>query len=259
MINRMIRFCKLLFWVLIVLLEACRPRQAAHLPSLTPLNYPSTQKSTPDPFLDRRARMVQDDITGRDIRNPAVLDAMRAVPRHAFVLSEYLDQAYDDHPLPIGYGQTISQPYIVALMTEVLEVNSGDRVLEIGTGSGYQAAILAQVGVEVYTIEIIPQLAERAGTALVDLGYTNIHVRNADGYFGWEEYAPYDGIIVTCAPDHLPQPLLAQLDEDGGRLVIPIGPVGDIQTLWLFEKTGKDLQTTNLGGVKFVPLTRQSP
>lgn len=256
---RMIRSFHSLFWVLIVLLAACRGRQAAPLPNLTPSSYSSLPIPTLDPFDDRRERMVQEDIAGRDIRNPVVLDAMRVVPRHAFVLSEYLDQAYDDHPLPIGYGQTISQPYIVALMTEVLDVNAGDRVLEIGTGSGYQAAVLAQIGVEVYTIEIVPQLAERAGNTLTELGYTNIQVLNADGYFGWEEYAPYDGIIVTCAPDHLPQPLLTQLVEDGGRLVIPIGPVGDIQTLWLFEKTGEDLQTTNLGGVLFVPLTRQSP
>ena len=203
--------------------------------------------------------MVLDDIEDRGISDPTVLEALRTVPRHAFVLSEYLAQAYDDHPLPIGYGQTISQPYIVAEMSETLQVKPGDRVLEIGTGSGYQAAILAQMGAEVYSIEIIPELAERAEKVLSGLGYINVHVRNADGYFGWEEYAPYDGIIVTCAPDHLPQTLLSQLKEDGGRLVIPIGPVGDVQTLWLFEKNGKDLKTTNLGGVMFVPLTRDSP
>jgi len=245
--------------ILLILLAACRDRQAASIPVLATADEASDLSPTPDPYLDRRDRMVKDDIEGRGISNQAVLEAMRTVPRHAFVLSEYLAQAYDDHPLPIGYGQTISQPYIVAEMTEILQVNPGDRVLEIGTGSGYQAAILAQMGVEVYTVEIITALADRAEDVLIGMGYTNVHVLKADGYFGWEEYAPYDGILVTCAPDHLPQPLLGQLKEDGGRLVIPIGPVGDVQTLWLFEKNGEDLKTTNLGGVIFVPLTRQSP
>jgi protein-L-isoaspartate(D-aspartate) O-methyltransferase len=246
-------------WLLVILLAACRGRQAASTPVLTLSVTDASPKVTPDPYNERRARMVQEDIESRGISNPAVVEAMRMVPRHAFVLSEYLAQAYDDHPLPIGYGQTISQPYIVAEMTEILQVNPGERVLEIGTGSGYQAAILAQMGVEVYSVEIISALADRAENVLNELGYTNVHVHKADGYFGWDEYAPYDGIIVTCAPDHLPQPLLGQLKEDGGRLVIPIGPVGDIQTLWLFEKNGDDLITTNLGGVMFVPLTRQSP
>jgi protein-L-isoaspartate(D-aspartate) O-methyltransferase len=245
--------------ILVILLAACRPRQAAPMPVLTPSDTTADSKLTPDPYFERRARMVQEDIESRGISNPTVLDAMRTVPRHDFVLSEYLAQAYDDHPLPIGYGQTISQPYIVAEMTEILQVNPGDRVLEIGTGSGYQAAVLAQMGVEVYSVEIISDLADRAEIVITGLGYSNVHVRKADGYFGWEEHAPYDGIIVTCAPDHLPQPLLTQLKEDGGRLVIPIGPVGDVQTLWLFEKNGKDLKTTNMGGVVFVPLTRQSP
>jgi protein-L-isoaspartate(D-aspartate) O-methyltransferase len=245
--------------ILVLLLAACRSRQAANMPNLTPSPPSAESMPTSDPYQEQRARMVQDDIRGRGISNSAVLEAMGTVPRHAFVPEEYLAQAYDDHPLPIGHGQTISQPYIVAEMTEALQVNPGDRVLEIGTGSGYQAAILAQMGVEVYTVEIIQQLAERAEKALTELGYTNVHVLTADGYFGWEEYAPYDGIIVTCAPDHLPQPLLGQLKEDSGRLVIPIGPVGDIQTLWLFEKNGTDLKTTNLGGVMFVPLTRQTP
>jgi len=156
--------------------------------------------------------------------------------------------------LPIGYGQTISQPYIVALMSEALEVKPGDRVLEIGTGSGYQAAILAEMGVEVYTVEIIPELARQAAVALDELGYTNVHTQNADGYFGWEAHAPYDAIIATAAPDHLPQALAQQLKE-GGRLVIPIGPTGSVQTLWLFEKQNGELNATNLGAVSFVPLT----
>jgi protein-L-isoaspartate(D-aspartate) O-methyltransferase len=257
--DRSLRYLIFRLGILLILLAACRERQAAPTPVLTTSDTTADLKHTPDPYFERRARMVQEDIESRGISNPAVLEAMRTVPRHAFVLSEYLAQAYDDHPLPIGYGQTISQPYIVAEMTEILQVNPGDRVLEVGTGSGYQAAILAQMGVEVYTVEIISELADRAEKVLTELGYTNVHVRKADGYFGWEEYAPYDGIIVTCAPDHLPQPLLGQLKEDGGRLVIPIGPVGDVQTLWLFEKNGEDLKTTNLGGVMFVPLTRQSP
>jgi protein-L-isoaspartate(D-aspartate) O-methyltransferase len=182
------------------------------------------------------------------------LVAMRRTPRHQFVPQEYLDQAYADHPLPIGFGQTISQPYIVALMTEALQVEPGDRVLEIGTGSGYQAAVLSELGVEVYTVEIIPELAERAERDLQAAGYADVQVLAADGYFGWEEHAPYDAIIVTAAPDHLPQPLANQLKE-GGRLVIPIGPIGAVQTLWLFEKVEDELQATNLGAVRFVPLT----
>jgi protein-L-isoaspartate(D-aspartate) O-methyltransferase len=164
--------------------------------------------------------MVADQIAPRGIADPSVLDAMRTVPRHKFVPDDMVEQAYEDHPLPIGYGQTISQPFIVALMTQTLEPKPGQRILEIGTGSGYQAAVLAELDVEVYTIEIIPELAEQATKRLEDLGYTNVHTLNADGYFGWEEFAPFDAVIVTAAPDHLPQPLANQLVE-GGRLVIP--------------------------------------
>jgi protein-L-isoaspartate(D-aspartate) O-methyltransferase len=198
--------------------------------------------------------MVSIQIEARGIDDKAVLDAMRTVPRHHFVPQKYLDQAYADHPLPIGYGQTISQPYIVALMTEILELSPGDRVLEIGTGSGYQAAVLAELNVDVYTVEIIPELAAQADERLEKVGYSNVQVANADGYFGWENFAPYDAIIVTAAPDHLPQPLMNQLSE-GGRLVIPIGPIGAVQTLWLFEKVGGEPQAMNLGPVRFVPLT----
>jgi protein-L-isoaspartate(D-aspartate) O-methyltransferase len=222
------------------------------------MQIPATEQgATSDPYTLRRARMVDDDIVPRGVKDQAVLDAMRSVPRHAFVLPEYLVQSYDDHPLPIGYGQTISQPYIVALMTEALRLEPGQRVLEIGTGSGYQAAILAHMGVEVYTVEIIPELAQQASERLAGLGYS-VQVRQADGYDGWEEFAPYDAVIVTCAPDHLPPALLAQL-ADGGRLVVPIGPVGNVQTLWLFEKEAGEVKTTNLGSVVFVPLTRPSP
>ena len=198
--------------------------------------------------------MVSDQIEARGVADPAVLAAMRAVPRHRFVPGEYLSQAYADRPLPIGYGQTISQPYIVALMTEALQLGPGQWVLEIGAGSGYQAAILAELGVETYTIEIIPELAERAKATLAEVGYGVVQVRQADGYFGWEEHAPFDTLIVTAAPDHLPQPLTNQLAE-GGRMVIPIGPAGAVQTLWLFEKIDGELQATNLGAVRFVPFT----
>jgi protein-L-isoaspartate(D-aspartate) O-methyltransferase len=198
--------------------------------------------------------MVTLQIEARDVTNDVVLEAMRTVPRHEFVLEQYLSRAYTDQPLPINHGQTISQPYIVALMSELLEVQAGDRVLEIGTGSGYQAAVLAEMDVEVYTVEIIPELAAEARQRLDRLGYTQIQSLTADGYFGWEEYAPFDAVIVTAAPDHLPQPLANQLAE-GGRLVIPIGPVGAFQTLWLFEKIDGELLATNMGGVRFVPLT----
>jgi protein-L-isoaspartate(D-aspartate) O-methyltransferase len=181
---------------------------------------------------------------------------MRTVPRHRFVPDALINQAYADHPLPIGYGQTISQPYIVALMTDALRLKPGERVLEIGTGSGYQAAVLAELGVDVYTIEIIPELAEEAEARLAEEGYGAVHVRQADGYFGWEEHAPFDAIIVTAAPDHLPQPLANQL-ADGGRLIVPIGPPGAVQTLWLFEKADGELQAKNLGEVVFVPFTRR--
>ncbi|MGQ9491370.1 MAG: protein-L-isoaspartate(D-aspartate) O-methyltransferase [Anaerolineae bacterium] len=207
-----------------------------------------------DPFTEAREAMVTDQIEARGVKDPLVLAVMRRLPRHRFVPEEYLRQAYADHPLPIGYGQTISQPYIVALMTEALQVRPGQRVLEIGTGSGYQAAVLGEMGLEVYTVEIIPELAQQAARRLAEMGYTNIHVQQADGYYGWREHAPYDAIIVTAAPDHLPQPLAQQLKE-GGRLVIPIGPQGAVQTLWLFEKQGGELQATNLGAVRFVPLT----
>ncbi|MEJ2262816.1 MAG: protein-L-isoaspartate(D-aspartate) O-methyltransferase [Anaerolineales bacterium] len=217
---------------------------------LTPTPIPTESL----PFSDARAQMVEFQIENRGVSDPLVLEAMRKVPRHEFVPKEYLDQAYADHPLPIGFGQTISQPYIVALMSEALGVEPGDKVLEIGTGSGYQAAVLAQMGMEVYTVEIIPELAERAQGVLEEMGYRDVAVLSADGYFGWEEHAPYDAVIVTAAPDHLPQPLAAQLKE-GARLVIPIGPIGAVQTLWQFEKVNGELEATNLGGVRFVPLT----
>ena len=202
--------------------------------------------------MSERLQMVEQQIASRGVRDAAVLHAVQTVPRHRFVPQELSDQAYADHPLPIGYGQTISQPYVVALMTEKLALGPGDKVLEIGTGSGYQAAVLAEITDQVYTVEIIPQLAQQAADVLRDTGYTTVQTLSADGYYGWEEHAPYDAIVVTAAPDHVPRPLIQQL-KDGGRLVIPIGPPGSYQTLWQITKHGDKLETRNLGGVLFVP------
>jgi len=163
-----------------------------------------------------------------------------------------ISEAYADHPLPISHGQTISQPYIVALMTQHLELQPGDKVLEIGTGSGYQAAVLAEITDKVYSVEIIEPLGQQTATKLKELGY-NVHCKIDDGYYGWPEHALFDAIIVTCAPDHVPQPLIMQLKE-GGRLVVPVGPPGFYQTLWLIERKGEQVQATNLGGVRFVPM-----
>ncbi|MEK6587323.1 MAG: protein-L-isoaspartate(D-aspartate) O-methyltransferase [Chloroflexota bacterium] len=217
---------------------------------------PSVEQ-TEDLFVEARQEMVETGVIAWGVEDAAVIEAMRVVPRHAFVPPEYLEQAYENHPLPIGHGQTISQPYIVAWMTQELELEAGDRVLEIGTGSGYQAAVLAELGMEVYSIEIIGALSEAAADRLAALGYGEVQLRHADGYFGWEEAAPFDAIIVTAAPDHVPQPLLRQL-ELGGMLVIPVGPVGGFQELWRIQRTGEEsYETTSLGGVRFVPLVRQ--
>jgi protein-L-isoaspartate(D-aspartate) O-methyltransferase len=216
---------------------------------------PADETPADEVYAQLRLDMVTFTIEARGVQDADVLRVMRSVPRHAFVPPEYMGQAYEDHPLPIGYGQTISQPYIVAWMTELLELQPGERVLEIGTGSGYQAVVLAELDdVEVYSIEIIPELAEQAAARLHRLGYDAIHLKQGDGYYGWEEHAPFDAIIVTAAPDHLPQPLVDQL-VDEGRIVVPIGPPGSYQTLWKFVKQGSDLKAYNLGAVAFVPLT----
>jgi protein-L-isoaspartate(D-aspartate) O-methyltransferase len=210
------------------------------------------------PFGEARRAMVEQQIAARGVKEERVLAAMAKVPRHEFVPSDEVDQAYDDHPLPIGFGQTISQPYIVALMTELLEVESGEKVLEIGTGSGYQAAVLAELTDQVYTVEIIPELARAAAHRLDRLGYEEVTVRTGDGYLGWPEAAPFDAIIVTAAPDHVPPPLLQQL-ADGGRMVIPVGPPGGYQTLWLITERGGQTFSENITGVTFVPLLRRPP
>ncbi len=239
-----------LLW-LVFLLVSVSCALPAPLTSAPPVSPTAVQ----DPYTEQRLRMVEETIVARGVSNPDVLRAMRSVPRHLFVPPDYLDLAYDDRPLPIGYGQTISQPYIVAWMTELLQLKPEEKVLEIGTGSGYQAAVLAELGyVEVYSIEIIPELAEQAAERLRRLGYGQVHLTQGDGYFGWPEHAPYDAIIVTAAPDHLPPPLVEQLKE-GGRLVIPIGPRGGWQTLWRFTKKAGEVQAEALDYVSFVPLT----
>ena len=204
----------------------------------------------------RQAREQLAAYVERVVDDERVVEAVRGVPRHWFVPTAELDEAYDDHPLRIEAGQTISQPSLVAEMTAVLDVDEGDRVLEIGTGSGYQAAILAQLTDEVYSVEIIPELAAIARVVLDRLGADDVEVQRADGYFGWPEHGPYDAIVVTAAPDHLPTPLVQQLDPDGGRMVIPIGPVGDVQTLWLVTRQGENVEMEDLGEVRFVPFTR---
>jgi protein-L-isoaspartate(D-aspartate) O-methyltransferase len=202
-----------------------------------------------------RQHMIRTQIQQRGITNPDVLRALEKVPRHEFVPPDYVARAYEDGPLPIGHGQTISQPYIVAAMTELLRLSANARVLEVGTGSGYQAAILAELIREVYTIEIIEPLYLEARCRLARLAYTNIHLRCGDGYSGWPEYAPFDAIIVTAAPDHIPQPLIDQLAE-GGRMIIPVGPQGDYQELWLVERVGGRVKKKRVMRVAFVPLTR---
>ncbi len=206
-------------------------------------------------FTAMRERMVKDQIARRGIRDREVIRAMSSVPRHRLVPKGLMKKAYNDTPLPIGYGQTISQPYIVAYMTQIIKADKGDTVLEIGTGSGYQAAILSAVAGRVYTIEIISQLAESASLKLKELGYKNVTTRCADGYYGWPEHAPFDAIIVTAAAGHIPPPLLKQL-KPGGRMVIPVGGPFMIQSLVLVEKDKSGVITTrNLMPVRFVPLT----
>jgi protein-L-isoaspartate(D-aspartate) O-methyltransferase len=202
-----------------------------------------------------REKMVQTQIVERGIQDTATLRAMRTVPRRNFVPSQYEEYAYDDYPLPIGYGQTISQPYIVAVMTELIKPCAGQKVLEVGTGSGYQSAVLAEIVDSVYSIEIVPELAASAAKRLERFGYRNVVVRQGDGYLGWPEHAPFDAILVTAAAEQIPKPLIEQL-KDGGRMVIPVGSEGAIQTLTLIEKKGGNVITRTVFPVRFVPLVR---
>ena len=198
--------------------------------------------------------MVKKDLRGRGIKDGKVLEVMTKIPRHLFVDESLRDRAYADHPLPIGEGQTISQPYVVALMTEALGLKPNDRALEIGTGSGYQAAVLAEIVKEVYTIEIRKSLAETAAQRLKELGYPNVRVKYGDGYFGWKEHAPFDAVIITAAVNHIPPPLIEQLRE-GGRMILPLGSTLFHQTLTLVTKRNGEIKVEQMGSVIFVPLT----
>jgi protein-L-isoaspartate(D-aspartate) O-methyltransferase len=205
---------------------------------------------------ERRLTMIEEQIKARGVTDARVLEAMAAVPRERFVPSAQVPHAYADSPLPIGGGQTISQPYIVAYMSEVLDVQAEHRVLEIGTGSGYQAAVLGELARDVYTIEIVPELARRAAETLRDLGYSNVHVKEGDGYAGWPDEAPFDRIMVTAAPEQIPQPLLDQL-ATGGKLIAPVGAQYTTQWITVVEKTETGLVERRTIPVQFVPFTRR--
>lgn len=209
-----------------------------------------------DRYIRARHEMVSFQIENRGITNKPTLEAMRKVPRHKFIPSDQINSAYEDGPVPIGYGQTISQPFIVAYMTSVIDPKPGQKVLEIGTGSGYQAAVLAEIVDTVYTMEIIAELSKSSAERLKKLGYKNIVTKNADGYYGWEKSAPFDAIVVTAASEYIPPPLIEQL-KDGGKMIIPIGSPFLTQMLVLIEKSGKEIFTTNIFPVLFVPLTRE--
>jgi len=218
------------------------------------LIFSATYLMAADPYAFKRQAMVENDIKGRGIKDKKVLVVMGRIPRHLFVDEDLRNRAYADYPLPIGEGQTISQPYVVALMTEALRLKTSDRVLEIGTGSGYQAAVLSEIVKEVYTIEIRKSLSDMAAKRLKELGYMNVRVKYADGYYGWEEHAPFDAIIITAAANHIPPPLIKQLRE-GGRLITPLGSTVYYQTLTLVtKKKGGDLDVEQMGSVAFVPM-----
>jgi protein-L-isoaspartate(D-aspartate) O-methyltransferase len=223
---------------------------AAGIQSAADASAPVVEGKSPE---RERQDMVDSQIAARDVRNPDVLKAVRTVPRHRFVPKSLQESAYEDRPLPIGHGQTISQPYIVALMTELADVKAGDTVLEVGTGSGYQAAVLAQMGVKVYSIEIIEPLAEQAEAALAATGYGDrVEIRTGDGYAGWPEHAPFDAIIVTAAPPMIPEPLKQQL-RVGGHLVIPVGDL--FQRLLRITRSETGFEEENVLPVRFVPMT----
>ena len=229
---------------------ACEPK-----PVSSPLNENSKPSAENDIWAAKREALLKELTSGqRPITDPSVLSAMKQVPRHEFVPDSERADAYDNQPLPIGYGQTISQPYIVAFMTEQLKLESDEKVLEIGTGSGYQAAVLSILVKEVYSMEIIEPLARTAAETLDRLGYDNIFVKAGDGYKGWPEKAPFDAIIVTCAPTEIPEPLVEQLKE-GGRMIIPVGPQRDHQELYLMEKKNGEISEKAILPVRFVPMT----
>jgi protein-L-isoaspartate(D-aspartate) O-methyltransferase len=210
-----------------------------------------------DPLTRARLAMVAGQIAARGVKDPRVLDAMRAVPRHEFVPATLREDAYGDSPLPIGHGQTISQPYIVALMTELARPSPSDRVLEVGTGSGYQAAVLSQLVARVFSVELVDPLAQSAASTLRRLGYGNVTVRSGDGYLGWPDEAPFDIIVVTAAPEEVPAALLSQL-KPGGRLIVPVGRVWDVQDLQLIEKDASGRVTTrSVIPVRFVPMVKK--
>jgi len=221
---------------------------------LLAIGLTGSRATAADPYEKARQRMVERQLKGRDIRDPRVLAAMGSVPRHEFVPERYRDQAYDDYPLPIGQEQTISQPYIVAFMTQALALKPGERVLEVGTGSGYQAAVLTYFTDKVFSVEIIDRLAREAAARLKRLGYDSVKVKQGDGYQGWPEYAPFDAIIITAAVDHVPQPLMEQL-KMGGRIVLPLGRPGGAQRLTRITKTPQGPKTETLLDVRFVPMT----
>lgn len=220
-----------------------------------PLAPASLEPGVQEELDEARQQLIDRRLPLLGITDTAVLEAMRRAPRHRFMPEDQIERAYDNRAAPIGFGQTISQPYVVALMTELLDVQEGDKVLEVGTGSGYQAAVLGELTDQVWSIEIIPELAERAAQTLESLEHP-VEVKQGDGYFGWPEHAPFDGIIVTAAPDHIPQPLVQQLAE-GGNLVLPVGPSGSYQTLWRITKTDGEIRSENITDVIFVPLIRE--
>ncbi len=225
--------------------------------AMTQANAGAGEPAAPDRYAAARQHMVEQDLQGRDIGDSAVLAAMVKVPRHLFVDGRHQDEAYADHPLPIGENQTISQPYIVALMTQHLKLKPTDRVLEIGTGSGYQAAVLAEVAGRVYTIELHERLAWQAEKLLRTLGYDTVSVRCGDGFFGWPEQAPFDAIMLTCAPVQIPQPLIDQLCE-GGRIIAPVGGVLQVQELLLGTKKQGRMSFQTIAPVRFVPMRGQA-
>lgn len=229
----------------LLVLATCGPERTESQPA-------PARARVADERAGEREAMVREQLAARDVTDPRVLEAMRRVPRHRFVPEAQRADAYGDFPLPIGHGQTISQPYIVGLMSQLAQIEPGERVLEIGTGSGYQAAVLAELGAEVYSIEIVAPLGERARASLEELGYDRVHVRIGDGYAGWPEHAPFDAVLLTAAPRDIPQPLLDQLANDG-RLVAPVGDLA--QELVVVTRTPSGYARRSVAPVRFVPMT----